>query len=242
MKAIVALLTAVFLGAAAAPALAAERPVDGDFRTLKLGLLASEMSEEGYYAFACGSNGGPPLRAIEGWTDFARCAPEEASGLHEVYVEYDDELATRAEALTRLGADARSVGKYSGTRVAGHPVVLSVLFDNDGVVRGLRAVTDSRAKYEDRRKAYLLRIPIQFRYGRRNWSCADIDPAPGETPLGDIFIKLHCQKIAADRRLVLETHLYRKAGQRGVDDNDQLAVGEFRSEARIEIWDLSVGF
>jgi hypothetical protein len=41
---------------------------------------------------------------------------------------------------------------------------------------------------------------------------------------------------------VLETHLYRKAGQRGVDDNDQLAVGEFRSEARIEIWDLSVGF
>ena len=43
-----------------------------------------------FRSYACGSNGGPPLRKISGWADFALCKPDE-NGLHEVYFEYDNE-------------------------------------------------------------------------------------------------------------------------------------------------------
>lgn len=212
----------------------------GEIRDLKLGVSAADMPQEGYYQFACGSNGGPPLQPIEGWQDFAACPPEPESGLHEVYIEYDDEMAVTAKLFERLGANVDWMAKFSGTKVAGHPVVLSVLFDSEGVSRVVRAVTDSRAAVNDRTRGYMLNVPVKIRYGRRNWDCSALERLEGEEPVGDQFIKELCEKKVGDaRRVVVETHLYRKPGQTGLDDDDQWIPGQFRSSGRFEVWDVA---
>ena len=61
--------------------------------------------------------------------------------------------------------------KYYGTKVAGHPVVLSVLFDEGGIGQAIRIVTDQRADLEYRRNAYLLRVPLMNAFGAEGWAC-----------------------------------------------------------------------
>lgn len=226
-----ALATALAAGAAPDP----ER---GDIKELRLGLIAEEMPYIGYFGYACGSNGGPPARPLEGWEEFHLCAPQE-SGLHEVYVEFDDELETTALALA--GEIPEFGAEYSGTRIAGHYVVLSVLFDEAGVVDGLRVVTDPRVDVEERRLSYLFRIRVLGRYGRDGWDCVDRPPEEGQSDVGGLFINQHCTKIYRDnRRLVLETHLFRKPGQTGLDEQGQWRPGDFESETRFEIFALDV--
>ncbi len=225
---------AVVLGAG--PALA--QAPRGDIRDLKLGLNLETMPEEGYYQFACGTNGGPPRKALDGWAGFRTCAPE-ATGLYEVYVEYDDEWSF----LGRMDPDLRQtwVEKFSGTKVAGHPVILSVLFNGDGVVHGIRAVTDPRVDLDQRRVAYHLRTKIFGRFGRGEWECVDLPPAEGQTDVGGEFIKQHCTKIyRGNRRIVVYTQFFRKPGQTGFDAAGQWEPGQYESSTRLEILDLSV--
>lgn len=245
---VAAALSGVFVGAAwaqqpaagAPPAPGAAQPAasaedDADLRTLKLGLHADDMPD-GYYEQSCGSNGGPPVRPINGWEDFKKCAPE-ANGLREVYVTFDDELAQLAKANPDL--DLNWVNKFSGTVVAGFPVIASVLFDDDGIARGIRVVTDPRAGVDKRRQAYLLRYPIERRYGEEGWDCVDMPKLPGETAIGDTFIKRHCDKILPGKHLVMETRFYRKPGQTGFVQG-QYTPGEYESSTRLEIWDPTV--
>ena len=60
--------------------------------------------------------------------------------------------------------------------------------------------------------------------------------APGEIPIGEMFIKERCEKPVGARRMVLETHLYRRPGQTGVDAAGMRAEGDFWSSGRWEIW------
>jgi hypothetical protein len=209
----------------------------GDIRDLRLGLTAETMPE-GYFDFACGTNGGPPSQPIEGWADFARCRPE-PSGLREVYVTFDDEWAEIARANPDV--DLNWVHQFSGTVIAGFPVIVSVLFDEAGVVRGIRAVTDPRASVEKRSDAYLFSIPINRRFGSDGWACEDLPRETGETEIGGMFIKRSCRKLADGRELVIETHFYRRRGQTGFDFQGQFVEGEFESTTRFEIWDPAYG-
>ncbi len=84
------LLAGVFVTALADIPAQAQRPDPGEIRGLKLGLMAKSMTLTGFGDLACGSNGGPPRQKIEEWSEFAKCRPE-ASGLHEVYIRFDDE-------------------------------------------------------------------------------------------------------------------------------------------------------
>ena len=166
------------------------RPDPGEIHGLKLGLKAAEMSTDTFGDLACGSNGGPPRQLIDDWADFRKCRPE-ASGLYEVSARFDDQQDYVARAIDDpLYAQGRV-----GTRVAGHPVILSVLFDRDGVLRGIRMVSDPRAAPLERRMAHMLRLAIINRYDPDGWNCTDMPPAPGETPVGGgVFIKQRCEK------------------------------------------------
>ena len=84
--------------------------------------------------------------------------------------------------------------RYGGTRVANFPVVMSLLFDDQGIVRAFRAVTDSRASVDDRGKAYLLRFRLYPIYGSDGWNCVDREPAPGETGVGRTYLNQLCTK------------------------------------------------
>src|SRR6195256_2022239 len=126
---------------------------------------------------AGGGKGAPPRQKLEDCAEFGKCRAED-NGLHEVYARFDDE----DEYIGKAIEEPRYARGKTGTRIAGHPVILSALFDRDGVLRVLRFVTDPRAPPPGRRMAHLLRFPAINRYEPDGWTCTDFPPAVGETP------------------------------------------------------------
>ena len=162
-------LAVLFAGAA----LGRERPTVWD---LELGMSISELpSSHQFKNLACGSGGGVPLAALQDWDDFRRCEPE-ATGIYEVYFEYDDEAEYRALALeTYLDTDE------IGTQVNYYPVVTSALFDFSGMLRGIRMVTDPREQparpglvpLREREEHYLLGNYLMERWSLDLSTCTD---------------------------------------------------------------------
>src|SRR5690606_18569766 len=117
------------------------------------------------------THGGPPSIKLAGFTDFMKCKPE-ANGLREVYFRYDDEYeywarANELELETQL---------FSGTRLFDYPVIMSLLFDEDGAVRGVRVITDPRVGDAERgrREFWTMANFVKIRFGPDNWNCRDL--------------------------------------------------------------------
>jgi len=217
------------------PSVRAQPASAGEVRGLKLGLSAKAMPASGFGELACGSNGGAPRQRLDDWSDFAKCRPE-PNGLREVYARFDDEQ----EYIGRATDDPRYGGMRSGTRLGGHAIVLSALFDGGGVVRALRFVTDARAPPHERRMAHMFRLTIFNRYGPDGWSCTDMPAAVGETPVGGIFVKQRCEKVTPERQLMVEARFLRKPGQADIDPvTGEHKPGQFESWTRFEIFDPS---
>jgi hypothetical protein len=228
------MLAILFVGR---PAHAQQANDAGEIRGLRLGLEARSVPTRGFGEFACGSNGGPPRQRLEDWSEFTRCRPE-PNGLHEVYARFDDEQ----EYIDRAVEDPRFGAARGGTRLGGHAVVLSALFDAGGVLRALRFVTDPRAPAHERRMAHMFRFTIFNRYGGDGWNCIELPAADGETPVGGIFVKQRCEKAMPERHLMVETRFLRKAGQADVDPiTGDYKPGQFESWTRFEIFDPSYG-
>lgn len=212
-----------------------------DLRDLAIGTKIDEMPDTGYYDFACGTNGGPPAKRISGWEAYRDCAPEAATGLREVYVRYDDEFDYISRVVKDVDGEGIPIDKYSGTKIAGHPVILSALFDNDGVLQAIRAVSDPRVEIDQRRRAFLLRLRVFNRYFPEDWQCVDLPADAGQTPVGGLFIKQRCYKnFKNQRQVVMNTNMFRKAGQTGFDAQGHRVEGEYESSARFEIYSMSV--
>jgi hypothetical protein len=232
-----ALSLALFLGATA-PASTQEpaHPLPPDFRTLGIGQNAAEITTEGYDRFACGNNGNLPFKVISGWTDYATCAADE-NGLHEVVVEFGNATERLSQLFHEQYDEELWLQPFGGTRVANFPVVMSLLFDDDGISRGFRAVTDSRAETRDRSRAYLLRFRVYAHYGSEGWDCEEYGPRFGRTPVGNNYVDEICTKSVDDKFVRVEAHVFRKPGQTGVDITGQFVPGQFESLTRWEAWD-----
>jgi hypothetical protein len=215
---------------------------------LKLGQpISAQPSPDDFQGFACGANGGPPRRQLTGWSDFKHC-PAEANGLREVYFEYDDEH----EYVARAKNLPREIVRWAGTVEAGFPVMVSALFDDRGVVRAIRVVTDPRPDHRtdvieaNRRKradAYHFGGLMAARHGiEAARDCTALSPADGETAVGALFIKQSCELIDAARglKISLRVSFFRKPGQSGVNPQlpTQLTQGQFESSARLEMYQL----
>jgi hypothetical protein len=211
---------------------------------LKLGApIAEQPPPEAFRAFACGSNGGPPRAPLTGWAGFKRC-PAEPDGLREVYFEYDDEL----EYIARARDDERAISRWAGTHEVTFPVVVSALFDDDGILRGIRIVTDARPEHRNditeanrkkRDEAYTLAAVMASRFNIDPVrDCEVLPPADGETPVGTLFVKHICARTDGGRRIVVRASLFRKPGQSGHNPQlpTQLTQGQFESTARLEIY------
>ena len=178
------------------------------------------------------------------------CSPD-SNGLHEVYFEYDDE----AEYVLRALNDVR-VARYVGTTDKDFPIVASALFDADGVLRGVRVITDPRADYANdaffdltalrpRADHYLLGpyLGSQFVIDP-DQHCLNIPLASGETEIGNAHIKLDCERFdeANGVRYILKTRYYRKPGQLARDPaTGLLTVGQFESSTRAEVYQIGYG-
>jgi hypothetical protein len=225
------LIAAVF---AAAPVAVAQTGQDsGEVHGLKLGLSAASMTMDTWGELACGSNGGPPRQKLGAWSEFSKCPPE-VSGLREITARFDDEDDYIGKAID----DPLYAAQRTGTRVAGHPVILSALFDDRGMLRGIRMISDPRATPLERRMARLLGLAVINHYGPAGWACTDIAPAEGETPVGGVFIKQRCTKTTPERAMTVETHFLRKPGQHDIDpETHDYTQGQFESWARFELLD-----
>ena len=213
---------------------------------LKLGQpISAQPALEEFRGFACGSNGGAPRQPLAGWKDFARCRAE-PDGLHEVYFEYDDEL----EFIARAKDLEREITRWAGTVERGFPVVVSALFDDAGVLKRIRMVTDSRPDYRNditeanlrkRADAYLLGGIMAARFDivpARD--CSALPLAEGESAVGTLFVKQVCEvsDAASGRKITLKVNFLRKPGQSGTNPQlpTQLTEGQFESSTRLEIY------
>ncbi|MBI3513438.1 MAG: hypothetical protein HY060_05145 [Proteobacteria bacterium] len=240
----VAWQAALWLGAALlAGPLAAAEPRRLTVWDLPLGAPATALPPpDAFKGFACGSDGGPPLQQLAGWSTYAACG-RDASGLREVYFEYDDEQ----EYIARAHGRVEELPRLAGTAELAFPVVVSALFDDAGILRAIRMVSDPRPDYRpdqgdgelrSRREAYKLGSFLAARFAidpRRD--CVAQPAADGESPVGQVFVKQRCEKRAAGRRITLETRYLRKAGQHDRDPtlDTRLTRGQFDSATRLEI-------
>jgi hypothetical protein len=210
--------------------------------------VSAQPPPQQFQAFACGSNGGSPRAPLPGWADFKRC-PAEADGLHEVYFEYDDEN----EYIARAHDNDLEISRWAGTHEVTFPVIASALFDDAGILQGIRLVTDPRpdhrnditeANRKKREESYALGGIMASRFGiEAERDCKSTPPAEGENAVGSLFIKQRCERDdpASRRRIVVRVNLFRKPGQSGVNPQlpTQLTQGQFESSARLEIYQLA---
>jgi hypothetical protein len=210
---------------------AQQRPNRTEIWELAFGAAAEALPDE-FSDYACGTNGGPPSRPLTGWRDFRRCRAE-PSGLREVYVRYDDEL----EYWAKANNFTTEIERFSGTKVYGFPVVLSALFNEQGVLSGIRIVSDPRDASRRREDAHSLRNFLTARFGRDGWNCTDYPLADGEAPVDRTFIKQSCTKtITGVGTASLRTSFFRKKGQSEVDPHtDRETKDQFESMVRFEL-------
>jgi hypothetical protein len=214
---------------------------------LKLGQpLSQQPSPDEFRGFACGSNGGSPRQPLAGWADFARCRAE-SGGLHEVYFEYDDEL----EYIARAKDLEQEITHWAGTTETAFPVIVSALFDDGGILKGIRMVTDARPEHRNditeadlrtRAEAYVFGGVMASRYNiDPSRDCKTLPLAEGESAVGALFVKQSCELTDAKnrRKIVVRANYFRKRGQSGVNPQlpTQLTQGQFESSARLEVFD-----
>ena len=172
---------------------AQDRPTRLNVWDIHIGEKAADIPDA-FVNYACGTGGGPPSIPLTNFTEFEKCRPD-ANGLHEVYFEYDDELEYWARALD-LKAEIRM---YAGTSAYEFPVVASVLFDDAGLVKGERLVTDPRQQLSrDRNEFWVLADFIRHRFGTTSGSAKTYRPMPGRARLAPISSKITARRRRGD--------------------------------------------
>jgi hypothetical protein len=231
LRILAALVLALVLAPIRAPVAAQERPPRLEVWDLRLGTPADKLPDE-FVDLACGNNGGPPSAPLNAWNEFRRCRAE-PSGLREVYFRYDDELEYWAKANNL----ADQMEQFSGTKTYGYPVVVSALIDAQGLLAGIRIVSDPRDTSQNRDEAYLLRNFLTSRFGRDDWQCQDLPLENGETAVDGVFVKQRCRKqIDGNTAASLATRYLRKPGQSRFDPHTgRETAGQFESSASFEL-------
>ncbi len=198
----------------------------------ELGAPASIIPAVDVNELACGTNGGPPSYPLDDPTGFMKCKPEE-TGLREIHFSYDDELDYVARAM-----NSEYQVLQDGTSIFAHPVIVSVLADEDAVIQGVRVMTDSRASLQNRRRSATLMRNLTARYNKWNLDCTDLPLAENEKKIGQHHLKQFCTGLSPDglSSIRLDARYLRKAGQEGVNrETREVNSTYFESFTRLEI-------
>jgi hypothetical protein len=199
---------------------------------IPLGTPVGQLPLDDYVDPACGTNGGPPARVLKSFAEFALCPAEAATGLHEVWFRYEDEM----EYIARARRSEIMVRQYQANSLAGQPITTSLLIDDSGLVQGYRVVIDGRAEGRSRIAAFDLADLFKGMAGA-GLQCTDLPPAEGERPIEDLFVKENCELKADGIVTHVEARRFYKPGQFAVDPNDnRLNENEFESSARLEVY------
>lgn len=224
------LFAAAMLLASPAAAQTLDRP---DVQDLVLG-AGFDAQPGPFREYACGTNGGPPSIAVTGFSDYARCPAEAETGLHEITFRYDDEIEYFALAMNLQPIAER----YGGTRFGSFPAIVSALFDDGGILRGYRVVTDDRGTLRERRIAYTMGVFAKSQFKGAEWQCDSQPLATGETPLGNQFVKDDCTATTPNgEALKLRVRLLHRPGQAAIDPHTgEKRTGQYESTGRLEVF------
>jgi hypothetical protein len=186
---------------------------------------------------ACGTDGGPPSRVLDGFGDFARCAKETSTGLHEVWFIYDDEW----EYIGRAHRDPIDTGRYSANTYYSQPIITSLLIDDGGLVQGYRVVTDPKAPTDVRLNAFVLFAIFKGQFSEGSWECMDLPRDERERPVDGDFLKQDCVMRTATQFLKISGRHLLRPGQdvRDVPRSLEQSEGDFESSARLEVYNLA---
>jgi hypothetical protein len=180
----------------------ADEPIGNDLREIRIGMAARDLPSTGYADLACAS---APAQKLADWKAWAAC-PAGPGELRAIRFGYDP-------AIDR-----------EGTKVAGHPVILTLLVDDSGTVAGLVIATDPNSRLYMRKKAFLLGMQAKSRYGNEGWSCIERQPAADEQPVGGLYINEQCRKSAHERAVTIERRLLRREGEDLKDFVDETKI------------------
>lgn len=189
------------LVALASQSAAAPNSSINDLRDIRIGMPVADIPDTGYSGFACANDTNHKLRGWSGWPD----CPADADGLHSIRFGFDPETSR------------------DGTVVAGHPVILTLLVDQAGIVAGLKIDTETDGPLYLRKKAFLLGVQVKSRYGAEGWTCTEAQPQAGEQQVGGVFLSENCTKTVSGRTIVVQRSLFRRA-----DQNEKNFVNETR--------------
>jgi hypothetical protein len=199
---------------------------------IELGITVSELPLKDFVDPACGTNGGPPARVLNGFDEYALCPVERSTGLHEVWFRYDDEM----EYVARARRSGVLIRQYQANSLAGQPIITSFLIDNAGRVQGYRIVNDPRVDAGTRINAFDIADLFKGIAGM-GVPCTDLPPAEGERPINDVFIKEICELKTDEKVVRVESRRYYKPGQYAVDPNEnRVTENQFESSAKLEVY------
>ncbi|MGJ4891763.1 hypothetical protein ACQR1Y_26485 [Bradyrhizobium sp. HKCCYLRH3099] len=182
---------ATFLLSVVMHAASAQAVPSYDLRDITVGMSIGNLPNEGYVNLSCA---GQPDRLLAAWSSWRDC-PADEQGRRAVRFEFDPETS------------------QDGTKVAGHPVLLTAVIDGNATVFGLTIQTDPKARLYIRKKAFLLGNQVKSRYGAEGWDCKEQQPSAGEQPVGGVFLREVCKKAIPGRMLTVERELFRKPDQ-----------------------------
>ena len=117
-----------------------------DLRDLRVGMPIAEIPAEEYVDLTCAV---APENRLDRWAEYPKC-PTDGAGIRGVAFHFNEGLNPLAQVNET----------YEGTKIAGHPVLLTLLIDNRGIVDGLRIDTDPKARLFWRKKAHPWLLPI----------------------------------------------------------------------------------
>ena len=194
-------ILAVILLLAIHPAFAQTEP-NYDVRDITVGMSVGDIPNAGYVNLSCAIDAGRKLPAWSAWRD----CPADADLMHAIRFDFDPQTSRE------------------GTLVAGHPVILTALIDDMGIVAGLKIDTDPKARLYMHKKAFLLGVQVRSRYGAEGWACTQGQPESGEQPVGGVYLRENCRKAVRGRVLVVERDLFRRPDQDARTFVDQTQV------------------
>jgi hypothetical protein len=204
--------SALALLIAGLPASAADQPSRNDLRDLRVGMNVAEIPAGEYTDLRCAS---APDTRIGAFSDYRRC-PADAQGHHGIRFAFDE----KTNVLGPLD------DKYRGTKVGGHPVLLTLQVGDKSRVVGLDIETDDGTRLFLRKKAYMLGRQAMSYYGNDGWNCTHTPPGADEAPIGRMFLRDHCSKRFDGREIIVHQNFYRPMNA---------APKDFVSATKIEI-------
>jgi hypothetical protein len=188
-----------------APAALAEEPIS-DLRGIAIGMSAQDLPASGYRNLSCAGESGPPL---EDWSAWKSC-PAAPDGLRRMHVDYDQP-------------------DQDATMVAGHPVDLTIFFDDSGRLARIEIKTQDQASLYMRKKAHLLARQAMEHYGHDGWRCRNTPPSAGEEAIGATYVNETCSKVFGRRSIDVGSRFFHKSGGGPRDFvSDSVVVVNFR--------------